>query len=289
MGWIWVSDDFYDHPKFVEVGALGIAFWITGMGYCNRNLTDGLIPKQVASRLADIDGIMLDGGGSDLCGVVINEESEVASQTVSLLLWQGLWHEDGHECSRCVQPGPRKYVVHDYLIYQRSREEALDLKEKRSNAGKTGAAARWGKPGAKSDRMANRMANEWQNDAPTPTPTTHLEKDQSQNLSSRKRAATGSRIPDDFRVTPEMVAWAAANCPDVDGKYATEQFVDYWSSESGAKATKLDWTRTWQTWMRREQKQAPRKRGNGYVSPTDANIAAFLNMNGQPRAIGDGA
>jgi hypothetical protein len=175
LGWVRLSDDFYDHPKFVDAGPLALALWITGMGYCNRNLTDGLIPKSVAARLVDFDGIMLDGGGNDLCGVVYDDhDGQVASHALWQLLLHGLWHEDGHDCRSCVQPGPRKYVVHDYLEYQPSAQEVRDLAAKRASAGKRGAESRWGKAGAKASAMANGIAKpvaeRWQNDAPNPNP-----------------------------------------------------------------------------------------------------------------------
>lgn len=69
-------------------------------------------------------------------------------------------------------------------------------------------------------------------------------------------AKRGTRIPDDFTVTQAMVVWARAECPDVDGRFETCQFIDYWAAKAGKDAVKLDWTRTWQTWMRRAQRDA---------------------------------
>lgn len=45
MGWIRVSDDFYDNDKFSEVGPLGVALHFAAMGFCNRNLTDGFFKR----------------------------------------------------------------------------------------------------------------------------------------------------------------------------------------------------------------------------------------------------
>jgi hypothetical protein len=69
----------------------------------------------------------------------------------------------------------------------------------------------------------------------------------------RKRA---SRIPDDFAVTAEMVAWANEHTPGVDGRYETAKFVDYWRAKSGRDATKLDWIGTWRNWMRNASERA---------------------------------
>ena len=50
----------------------------------------------------------------------------------------------------------------------------------------------------------------------------------------------GTRIPDDFSVTPEMVAWARRRCPNVDGRTETEKYVNHWSNKPGKEALKLD-------------------------------------------------
>src|SRR6266496_292269 len=51
MPWVRVDDHFDEHPKFAQAGPLGMALWVTGLAYCNRNLTDGFIPWAVAQRL----------------------------------------------------------------------------------------------------------------------------------------------------------------------------------------------------------------------------------------------
>ena len=147
MGWVRVSDDFYDHPKFADVTPLSTALWITGMAYCNRNLTDGYIPSSVALRLLDFDGLAYTVATvGDLGGVMEDDCSPLA---VHDLVRVGLWHEDGHDCPDCPQPGWRRYYVHDYLVYQPSAEEIKKTQDARKEAGKKGASARWaGKKGA---------------------------------------------------------------------------------------------------------------------------------------------
>jgi hypothetical protein len=71
----------------------------------------------------------------------------------------------------------------------------------------------------------------------------------------------GSRIPEDFKVTPDMVEWARRECPLVDGRFHTQQFIDYWMAQPGKSAVKLDWKRTWQRWMRKEQNDLARRPG----------------------------
>lgn len=58
-----------------------------------------------------------------------------------------------------------------------------------------------------------------------------------------------------------MVVWARRECPDVDGRFETSQFIDYWAAKAGKDAVKVDWARTWQTWMRRAQRDAVNRPG----------------------------
>lgn len=60
----------------------------------------------------------------------------------------------------------------------------------------------------------------------------------------------GSRIPDDFALTDQMVGWAKTECPGVSFTIETEKFQDYWRAKTGRDSTKLDWIATWRNWMR---------------------------------------
>lgn len=96
---------------------------------------------------------------------------------------------------------------------------------------------------------------------------------------ARKR---GTRITDDFEVTPEMVAWAAKSAPLVDGKRATEKFVNHFMAKSGRDATKVDWVRTWKNWLLNDQERAeksPGARGKP-VTKADQNAAEFQRLYG---------
>ena len=86
----------------------------------------------------------------------------------------------------------------------------------------------------------------------------------------------GTRLPDDFEVTPEMVSWFREHSPHVDGKRETEKFCDYWRSKPGKDGCKLDWVATWRNWMRTaEERSGPRLRASpsAPVSTTDQRIA----------------
>jgi len=111
MGWVRISDDFYDHPKFAEVGPLGIAVWLAGLAHCNRNLSNGRIPYPTAQRLLHFEGIGV------FTGNYSGEDAEV-KHGIAELLEAGLWTDDG-----------KAFWVHDYLDYQPSADEVKAKRE----------------------------------------------------------------------------------------------------------------------------------------------------------------
>jgi hypothetical protein len=92
--------------------------------------------------------------------------------------------------------------------------------------------------------------------------------------SSRQRSAPpkeprASRIPENFVLTDAMRAWAQDKAPLVNVDERTEIFVRYWQSESGPKTRKLDWLKTWQNWIVRDQHDAEdrARRAGGVARP----------------------
>lgn len=110
-----------------------------------------------------------------------------------------------------------------------------------------------------------------------PAPGTVLEPSE---ISSSKRSSMstqrrrGTRIPDDFTVTPDMVTWARTTVPQVDGRRETEKFVNYWRAKS-TNATKLDWAATWRNWMLTAAERLPQGRAaphQPYRNPEDMSV-----------------
>ena len=77
----------------------------------------------------------------------------------------------------------------------------------------------------------------------------------------------------------EQPSWSAEHC-----RKAAASFADYWQAKAGKDATKLDWEKTWHTWVRREGPM--RVQGGGFqqaggpvspsVSPEIAKTRALL-------------
>jgi hypothetical protein len=109
MPWVRLDDGFGEHPKIIKAGSLAGWLYVMGLGYCNRNLTDGFIPIGMVTRLTDLD---------DAC------------RLAERLVDAGLWEATGGG-----------YRVHDYLDYQPSREQAEELSGIRADVGRRGGRA----------------------------------------------------------------------------------------------------------------------------------------------------
>jgi hypothetical protein len=75
---------------------------------------------------------------------------------------------------------------------------------------------------------------------------------------TKENTNRASQIPDDFSVTESMRSWATEKHPLVDIDKATLNFIDYWKSKPKDNK-QLDWTRTWQRWIRTTRPEAKPK------------------------------
>jgi hypothetical protein len=136
----------------------------------------------------------------------------------------GLWH--------IVEGG---YEFNDWCEYQPTREQVLTDREAAKERMAKARAARIGSPEVR-ENFARSSATPTR---PDPTPTT-----------SKDVVKRGTRIPPDFALGDDLMAWAKATKPKVDVFAQTAAFKDYWEAIPGAKGVKLDWVKTWRNWIR---------------------------------------
>lgn len=116
MPWVNKDDQMPEHPKVWALSDAAYRLHDSGICYCNRQLTDGLISADKVPTLVP----------------------RYKKQTLAELVERGIWTSlmDGSA-----------YVIHDFLDWNRSREQVLEdkarLRAVRSAAGKKGAQARW--------------------------------------------------------------------------------------------------------------------------------------------------
>lgn len=106
MPWFAVDDGFFSHPKVRKVGNAAAGLFCRLGAYSARHTTDGMI-----------DGITARAMGT-------------AAQLAKLTA-VGMLHTAGHDCShdKCQQPAPGDYFMHDFLDYNRSREQVTAARE----------------------------------------------------------------------------------------------------------------------------------------------------------------
>lgn len=129
MTWVRIDDGFSDHPKIVAAGPLGAIIQVRALCYCARHLTDGFIPDGAVSGLvAGMDHISISSGGVPGLFDVADEASDLPWCDVMCAC--ALWEK--------VAGG---YRVHDYLDYNPSKSEVVQLRRKKAKAGRAGGQA----------------------------------------------------------------------------------------------------------------------------------------------------
>ena len=137
MTWIKLDDSFADHPKVAGLSDRAFRVHITGLLYCGKYLTDGVIPRSVANKFC------------------INN----ASNLIKKLVESGLW-----------KPVEGGFEINDYLKYQTSKAQAE--MEKETNRLRAQKARK-----ARAEALRNgvtapeRSSTEAHTPTPTPTPT----------------------------------------------------------------------------------------------------------------------
>ena len=98
-----------------------------------------------------------------------------------------------------------------------------------------------------------------------------------------KSASKGTRIPNDFAVTEDMLEWAESRNIGLDIEIETEKFRNHFLAASGAKGVKLDWVATWRNWMLNAKSYAERGKTNyatnqGSVTKNRTRLAEYEEL-----------
>mgnify|MGYP000961113914 CR=1 FL=1 len=104
---------FWTNPKVRAAGKDAAFLYIAGNGFCNEYLTDGFISD------------------TDIETVAFNAFQRQPKKAVESLVRAGLWDRV-----------PGGYQIHDYLDYNKSKQEIEELRSKKSYAGKKSGQAR---------------------------------------------------------------------------------------------------------------------------------------------------
>jgi hypothetical protein len=109
MPWAKVDDKLHAHPKVARAGLEALGLHLLAMSYCAAYETEGHVDAHFA-------------------------EGKAAKRTralVARLVESGLWEPNGNG-----------WTIHDWLLYNPTREEAAELSKRRALAGKRGGEAK---------------------------------------------------------------------------------------------------------------------------------------------------
>jgi uncharacterized protein YdaU (DUF1376 family) len=127
----------------------------------------------------------------------------------------------------------------DGFVSPRADKEIKQYKEF-AEAGKRGAAKRWGTP-----------PNGEAISPPNATPiATNNHKPITTNQEPKVKQHKGSRLHPTFTMPDEWGEFCEQERPDLIPNKIFNQFKDYWISQAGQKGVKLDWFATWRNWVR---------------------------------------
>lgn len=123
MPWANFDDQFPKHPKVLPISDAAFRLHVSGVCHSAQYLTDGKVGEDAAPLLVP----------------------RFKKATLDELIRRGHWHQLGEGCSTetCPRGEDGNYAIHDYLQWNRSREEVEAERERKRKAGRAGAEKRW--------------------------------------------------------------------------------------------------------------------------------------------------
>jgi hypothetical protein len=174
MPWGRLDDSLYDHPKLdlipVEERLAAIGLWARAISWCNRFLTDGLVPRD---RIAKLDG---------------------TADLADRLVVAGLFDSGGN-----VPSGA--YQIHDFLSFNDSREKVMERRQHDADRKAKWRAAREAEKNGKRPRGARHSGTARSNGQIVPPSVTPSGTPDKPVLSQRDSRTRESR-PDPTRPDP---------------------------------------------------------------------------------------
>lgn len=95
MPWVRIDENALEHPKVAGLSAEAFRLWVRGLAHCQKFLTDGVITR-----------------------IAWKAFPGASQKRIGELVKAGLWRRDSD-----------RYLVHDYLKWNDSRERVLELRD----------------------------------------------------------------------------------------------------------------------------------------------------------------
>jgi hypothetical protein len=262
LSWFKVDDGFHSSrkvlsiPKRARFAAVGL--WTVAGSWSADQLTDGHVPDY-----------MIKEWGAPPAAPEALVDAELWERTHDGYLFRK-WHE--------YQPSKQDVDAERAASRERMRELRAKRKGKKplEQAEQGDVFGRTGPNGSENVRNPDPTR-------PDPTRPTYE--------GVRREGQAGTRIPADFKATPEMIRWALDNAPNVNREASTQKFKAHYRSVSGPAQFKTDWVAAWEAWLLGDQERAaagPQQFKTGAERRMDqgrANHELFAQMDAEQEAV----
>lgn len=252
MSWVRIDDEFPDHRKIAGLTNDAFCLHVTAMCWVAKQQTDGKLPSVVLRRLA--------------------WRCQDPAMAAAELETAGVWDKT-----------PEGWEIHDFLTYNPTKEQIIELAAKRSEAGKAGAMARWQDHGKEDGKPHGKEDGKIMPPSPFPSPlplSPSPDPNPKGAATPRAAAAPPSSAPPSKRLrkekpeTPEQVTWfrsVTGRFPPkelfpkvieiVDGRRDADMLTACWSEWIGRGYNRVNygWFLDWY----KKGKIPPGRNGNG--------------------------
>lgn len=285
MPWVRIDDHMTEHPKLLSAGPLALAMQVAGLCYCNRELTDGFIPRAKARSLLDWSFVRADAKVYQVAVTCGMTGDDVDCQfVIDVLVECGMWD---------VAEGG--YRIHDYHDYQPSREQVEEFRQasaRRQMEWRTRNAVTNTARNAVTNTPSNSVTNDVSHSVIN-TPVTHAPVPviETTTLStpnvvdnfvakkSKPTKAVKSAIPDNLLELIPQATWVnmrdEQHMSSDELRLETAKMIDHFRSKG---EWRVDWVAAWRNWMRsnyRLPRGAPTN-GRAPRGMTNDEIAAYV-------------
>ncbi len=138
-------------------------------------------------------------------------------------------------------------IDEDGSIYSRRMIRDENLRMVRSAGGKLG-----GNPNLKVNLQDNHKVEKEVNQILTPSSASSSASSSSFSSINKEKKQRGSRLPTDFVLHDEWMAFCQQERSDLNVHKTFDAFKDYWIAKAGSGGVKLDWFATWRNWIRNQ-------------------------------------
>lgn len=171
------------------------------------------------------------------------------------------------------------FVEQDGRFYQsrveREFDEAAVQAEKSRENGKRGGRPRKSAPTTSQEPRKTQPVFSGNPDGTQKNLNPLIHKSTNPEEAKASAPAGGSRLPKDWTLPADWLAWAQAERPEIDAANEADKFRDYWHGVAGAKGRKADWQATWRNWIR-NSRGTPR-----VTTPTTGKPSAAADFRGK--------